>query len=77
MFQIEAPGHFTETPRQICTQEDTVWCKARTLKDGSLVWIAAYDYDPIFDGDEGPPREQIALTTKQLTALATDPALHL
>lgn len=105
-FQIEAPGHFTLTPRDNCAQEDTVSCEAEELPDGSLllhkvsetpgndrmfhiqgayhyrtdgtlVWVSAYDYDPIFDGDEGPPRDEIALTTEQLTALATDPALHL
>lgn len=45
--------------------------------DGTVVWVSAYDYDPIFDGDEGPARDEIALTFEQLSALATDPALHL
>jgi len=45
--------------------------------DGTVVWISAYDYDPIFDGSEGPPRDEVALTIEQLTELATDPALHL
>lgn len=45
--------------------------------DGTVVWVSAYDYDPIWDGDEGPAREEIALTFEQLSALATDPALHL
>lgn len=29
------------------------------------------------DGDEGPDRDEVALTVEQLTALATDPELHL
>jgi hypothetical protein len=45
--------------------------------DGTVVWISAYDYDPIFDGDEGPARDEVALSYTQLAALATDPALHL
>lgn len=105
-FQIEAPGHFTNAPKDQCAQEGTVSCDATILDDGSLVldwrseyqaqdrmnhinsvmhyrtdgtvvWISAYDYDPIFDGDEGPARDEVALTTEQLTALATDPELHL
>jgi hypothetical protein len=104
-LQIEAPGHFTTSPREFCeiNQAD---CKAEFLADGSLllhsvvtiegndrkyhigsalhyrtdgtvVWVSAYDYDPIWDGDEGPDRDEIALTFEQLSALATDPALHL
>lgn len=105
-FQIEAPGHFTPSPRDNCAEADVVSCTAETLPDGSLVlhrvseyqgddgprrvegayhyrtdgslvWISAYDYDPIWDGDEGPARKEIALSTAQLTALATDPALQL
>ena len=105
-FQIEAPGNFTNAPKDQCAQEGTVSCDATILDDGSLVldwrsayqagdrenhinavmhyrtdgsvvWISAYDYDPIFDGSEGPARDEVALTTEQLTALATDPALHL
>jgi hypothetical protein len=45
--------------------------------DGAVVWVSAYDYDPIWDGDEGPDRDEIALTFEQLSALATDPELHL
>lgn len=102
-YQIEAPGHFTTTPREFCAHEDK--CEAEFLDDGSLllrtllvvqgnrpyhvagtlhyrndgtvVWIAAYDYDPIWDGNEGPDRDEVALTYEQLAALATDPALHL
>ena len=45
--------------------------------DGAVVWVSAYDYDPIWDGNEGPDRDEIALTFEQLTTLATDPELHL
>jgi hypothetical protein len=45
--------------------------------DGTVVWVEAFDYDPIFDGNEGPDRDEVALTIDQLTTLATDPALHL
>jgi hypothetical protein len=105
-FQIEAPGHFTSSPRDQCAQEGTVSCSATILDDGSLVldwlvewtandrvlhiqsvmhyrtdgtvvWVEAFDYDPIFDGNEGPDRDEVALTIDQLTTLATDPALHL
>jgi hypothetical protein len=103
-FQIEAPGHFTASPREFCETNEAK-CTAEFLDDGSLllnatvevagnrtyhigsalnyrtdgtvVWISAYDYDPIWDGNEGPDRDEIALTTAQLSALATDPALHL
>lgn len=103
-FQIEAPGHFTASPREFC-EANAADCKAEFLADGSLllravtvvqgnreyhigsvlhyrtdgsvVWVSAYDYDPIWDGNEGPDRDEIALTFDQLTALATDPELHL
>jgi len=103
-FQIEAPGHFTATPREYC-EANAAKCEAEFLDDGSLllnatievegnrtyhigtalhyrtdgtvVWISAYDYDPIWDGSEGPDRDEIALSFEQLSALATDPALHL
>jgi hypothetical protein len=103
-FQIEAPGHFTVSPREFCEINEAK-CTAEFLDDGSLllntlvevagnrtyhigsalhyridgsvVWISAYDYDPIWDGNEGPDRDEIALTTAQLSVLATDPALHL
>lgn len=45
--------------------------------DGTVVWFSAYDYDPIWDGDEGPDRDEVALTFDQLNALATAPELHL
>jgi hypothetical protein len=105
-FQIEAPGNFTNSPKDQCAQEGTISCDATILDDGSLVldwrsayetdtrtnhinavmhyrtdgsvvWISSYDYDPIFDDSQGPPRDEVALTTEQLTALATDPELHL
>ena len=104
MFQIEAPGHFTTSPKEFC-ELNGAKCDAELLPDGSLllnavtvvqgdreyhigsvlhyrtdgtvVWVSAYDYDPIFDGSEGPDRDEIALTFEQLAALATDPALHL
>jgi len=108
-YEIDAPGHFTTTPRQMCTIEEVLSCTATSQPDGSLVlhrlsavkrtqgadlhaeeavhyrldgsvvWLTAYDYDPIFDGspDAGPVRDRIALTTDQLTSLATDPAIHL
>ena len=103
-FQIEAPGHFTVSPKEFCEMNGAA-CEAEFLADGSLllravtsvefdreyhigsvlhyrtdgtvVWLSAYDYDPIWDGNEGPGRDEIALTFDQLTALATDPALHL
>ncbi len=103
-FQIEAPGHFTWSPREFC-ENNGAKCEAEFLDDGSLlvnatmevegnrvyhigsalhyrtdgavVWITAYDYDPIFDGTPGPDRDEIALSFDQLNALATDPALHL
>lgn len=103
-FQIEAPGHFTSSPREFC-EANQAKCEAEFLDDGSLllnatvevegnrvyhigtalhyrtdgavVWISAYDYDPIWDGTEGPDRDEIALTFEQLSVLATDPALHL
>lgn len=104
-FQIEAPGHFTTSPREFC-EWNGAKCDAEFLADGSLllqalsvvegsereyhigsvlhyrndgtvVWLSAYDYDPIWDGNEGPDRDEIALTFDQLTVLATDPALHL
>lgn len=104
-FQIEAPGHFTASPREFCEMNGAE-CDARFQRDGSLVlkavstveggereyhigsvlhyrndgtvvWVSAYDYDSSSDGNEGPDRDEIALTFKQLTALATDPALHL
>lgn len=103
-FQIEAPGHFSVSPREFC-EWNQAECTAEFLEDGSLllnsvvtvegnrkyhigsvlhyrtdgtvVWVSAYDYDPIWDGDEGPDRDEIALTVDQLSALATDPALHL
>ncbi|SDN22634.1 hypothetical protein [Allokutzneria albata] len=105
-YQIEAPGHFTVSPRKWCEDNTPVSCTATKRADGSLVlhavsefkteqgvrhiesalhyrldgtvvWTSAYDYDPIFDGQQGPDRDKIALTTAQLTELATDPALHL
>lgn len=102
-FQVEAPGHFTTTPRQFCEQTDKCWATflddgsllLRTLlvvqgnrpfhvagtlhyrNDGTVVWVLAYDYDPIWDGNEGPDRDEVALTYDQLATLATDPALHL
>lgn len=105
MFQIEAPGHFTTSPKEFC-EINAAKCDAELLPDGSLllnavstiegdtreyhigsalhyrtdgtvVWVSAYDYDPIWDGSEGPDRDEIALTFEQLAALATDPALHL
>lgn len=104
-FQIEAPGHFTTSPKEFC-EANAAKCDAEFLADGSLlllavtavqgsereyhigsvlhyrndgsvVWLSAYDYDPIWDGNEGPDRDEIALTFEQLTALATDPELHL
>lgn len=103
-FQIEAPGHFTVSPREFCEINEAK-CTAEFLDDGSLllntlvevagnrtyhigsalhyrtdgsvVWISAYDYDPIWDGNEGPDRDEIALTAAELSTLATDPALHL
>ncbi|MCP3799343.1 hypothetical protein NLX83_08760 [Allokutzneria sp. A3M-2-11 16] len=105
-YQIEAPGHFTSSPRKWCEINSTTICTATKQPDGSLVlhgvskietgkeprhiesalhyrldgtvvWTSAYDYDPIFDPNQGPNRDKIALTTAQLTELATDPALHL
>ncbi|GAA3998402.1 hypothetical protein GCM10022247_18230 [Allokutzneria multivorans] len=105
-YQIEAPGHFTPSPRKWCEDNAPTSCTGTKLADGSLVvnavvtyetsqgprriecalhyrldgsvvWTSAYDYDPIFDEHQGPMRKEIALTTAQLTALATDPALHL
>ena len=105
-YQIEAPGHFTSSPRKWCEINTPTSCTATKRPDGSLVlhgvsefktsqgtrhiesalhyrldgsvvWTSAYDYDPIFDPEQGPNREKIALTTAQLTELATDPALHL
>jgi hypothetical protein len=104
-LQVEAPGHFTASPRQFCEWNEAK-CEAEFLEDGSLllnslveyerderlyhvgsalhyrtdgtvVWFSAYDYDPIWDGDEGPDRDEVALSFEQLSALATDPELHL
>ncbi|MGP3971599.1 hypothetical protein [Streptomyces sp. 6N223] len=45
--------------------------------DGSVTWGCGYNYDPIFDGDEGPIREDFSVTDEQLTQLVTDPELTL
>lgn len=60
--------------------DDQTYHIASTLHyrtDGTVVWVSAYDYDPIFDETPGPDRDEVALTTEQMTELATNPNLHL
>jgi hypothetical protein len=45
--------------------------------DGSVTWGSGYTYDPHFDGDEGPIRDDFSVTDEQLTELVTDLELTL
>ncbi len=76
-FEEQPDGSTLVTSVSELNEEQRILTVRHFRTDGSVTWGSGYNYDPNWDGDEGPIRDDFSVTAEQLAELVTDPELTL